>query len=236
MDLERVCEGVWAVRGELRLGVGFWMPTRMTVLRRASGGLVLHSPVGLDEATAAAIDALGPVEVVVAPSLLHHLFVGQARSRWPGARLLGAPGLAAKRPDLSFDGVLGPGSLGPDIGCLPVEGAPSVNEVLLLHRASRTLVVTDLVFNIRRPRGWLTPWVLRAVGAHERVGQSRAWRLVLVRDRGAFAASGRALLAEEFDRIVVAHGEVIEPESRGAFVEALSWMLGAAPALPALSS
>lgn len=233
MRMEQVGEGVWVIRSELRLGAGFWMPVCSTVLRRKEGGLVVHSPLDFSEPVSRAIDALGPVEVLVAPNRLHHLFAGQAKLRWPGAKLLGAPGLAEKRADLGWDGVLSPGVLGPEIACLSVEGAPSVSEVVLLHRASKTLVVTDLVFHIREPRGWLTPWILRMVGAHRCVGQSRAWRFLFVEDRGAFAASGRTLMAEDFERVVVAHGEMIERDAKAALGQALSWMLGGAPALPA---
>ena len=67
--------------------------TRMTVIKLASGGLFLHSPTKLDEQTKQALDAIGEVRAVVAPSRAHHLFVGDYIKTWPGAKLYGPPGL-----------------------------------------------------------------------------------------------------------------------------------------------
>ena len=49
--------------------------TRMTVIKLAGGGLFLHSPIRLDDETRRALDTLGEVTAVVAPSRAHHLFV-----------------------------------------------------------------------------------------------------------------------------------------------------------------
>src|SRR5579863_2199461 len=95
--------------------------TRMTVIKLANGGLFLHSPTRLDDETKIALDALGEVRAVVAPSRAHHLFVGDYVKTWPGgealAKLYGPPGLvgdikdfrarSGARPDLKLDAVLG---------------------------------------------------------------------------------------------------------------------------------
>jgi len=54
------------------------------------------SPLRVDDALAARVDALGPVSHIVAPSNLHHLFVGEAVARWPAARVHLPRGLPAK--------------------------------------------------------------------------------------------------------------------------------------------
>lgn len=81
--------------------------TRMTVVRLPDGSVVLHSPIAADEPTRLAVDAIGPVRAVICPNRVHHLFAGEWKQAYPAARLLAAPGLAAKRRDLAFDGVLG---------------------------------------------------------------------------------------------------------------------------------
>jgi len=82
MTLRALARDLWCLDADLRVQAGFHLPIRMTVIRLADGGLWLHSPVAIDEATAAAIDALGPVRHIVAPNLLHHLFAGAAAERW----------------------------------------------------------------------------------------------------------------------------------------------------------
>jgi hypothetical protein len=43
-----------------------------------------------------ALEELGPIRVIVAPSKAHHLFVADYVKAYPDARLHGAPGLAEK--------------------------------------------------------------------------------------------------------------------------------------------
>jgi len=95
-------------------------------------------------------------------------------------------------------------------------GAPLLNEVVFFHRATRTLLTTDLVFNV--PVGatagarlfyWLT-------GAEGRIGPHRLIRLAM-RDKQACRASADRILAWDFDRITVTHGEVVETGGREAF-------------------
>ena len=110
-----------------------------------------------------------------------------------------------------------------------VEGAPWVNEVAFLHRPSKTLVVTDLVFNVHGARG-LSPLVFRMVGAWKKLAQSRLFRSQ-VKDREAFAAAGRQILDWDFDAVLMAHGEPVtgvdangrDPKQR--LRAALSWMV-----------
>src|SRR6202035_534875 len=75
---------------------------RMTVVRLADGSLFLHSPVSLDTETSTALDEIGSVREIVAPSRAHHLFAGDYSKAYPGAKLHGAPGLPDKRKDLKF--------------------------------------------------------------------------------------------------------------------------------------
>ena len=63
--LNAIADGVWVVPAPLRFMGIFAIGTRMTVIR-AGDGLVLHSPIAIDEALKAEVDALGPVRHVVA--------------------------------------------------------------------------------------------------------------------------------------------------------------------------
>jgi histidinol-phosphate aminotransferase len=153
----------------LKLVVGD-IGARMTVVRLADGGLFLHSPVRLDDETKRALDDLGPVRAIVAPSKVHHLFAGEYARAYPAARLYGAPGLAEKRRELRVDAVLGD-EAAPEwrdrIDQHLFRGAPVLNEVIFLHAPSRTLVLTDLAFNVPAERtagARLFYWLTGAAG------------------------------------------------------------------------
>lgn len=224
--LRPLAPNLWCVDASLRVEAGFHLPVRTTVIRRDDGSVWLHSPIALDDATAAAIAELGPVRDIVAPSLMHHLFVAPAMQRWRGARLHAPASLARKRPDLSIDVPLAEDARWADIAIVAIEGAPKLDEFVFVHRPTRTLIVTDLVFNIHATQGWMSPLILRMVGAWRRLAQSRIWR-ISVEDRAAFRASGERLLGHPFERLVPAHGEVLDgPQTHERVRAALHWMLG----------
>jgi hypothetical protein len=224
---------VWTAPDEMRFPGLVWLPLRMTAVRLSSGAVWLHSPVRFDAALADQIAALGHVRWIVGPNCLHHLHLGTWAARFPDAELWAAPGLAHKRGDLTFTGTLGEGKSpwGPEIEMLPIEGSPKIGEIVFFHRASKTLVVTDLLFNVLHTRGFGTPWVLRMMGTHRKLAMSRAWRFG-IRDRHALAESGRRVLALDPQRLVVAHGEVITELRDGALAHALAWMINVQKALP----
>lgn len=226
MAIRTLAPDVYAVTSCIELGLGFALPLRCTIVRGTDGGVVVVAPSALDEEAVSFIGALGPVRAIVAPNRLHHLSLAAASARWPAAKVYAAPGLADKLAGVRIDHTLsdGTGALGEALTTVAVQGAPGLSELVLLHRPSKTLVVTDLVFNVREPSGWLTPLVLRAVGAHRRLAQSRALRL-MVKDRAAAAASARRVVALDFDRLVMAHGEVVETNARAELEAALAWML-----------
>jgi hypothetical protein len=211
---------LWVATRPLPLAVGD-IGTRMTVVRLPRGGLFLHSPVRLDPPTRRALDAIGPVECVVAPSKVHHFFVGDYRAAYPEARLFAAPGLAEKRRDLRFDAELddtSPPEWAGGIDQLLFRGVPLMNEVVFLHRASRTLLLTDLAFHMPRPPGGRARLFCWLVGARD-FGPHRIVRFG-IRDRAAARESVRRILAWDFDRIVVTHGDVLAADGKRRFTAA----------------
>jgi len=222
--MRAIAEGVWETRNEV------WMPGRvcfdgrMTVLRLADGGLLLHSPNPLGPEHVAELSELGEVRHIVAPNLVHHLFAAAAKATFPQATLWGAPGLREK-VGLAVDEVLGESFPDPAVQAISLPSGPRLNETVFLHRPSRTLVVTDLVFNVQQPRGWGTHLVMHIVGCHRCLSASRSLKWVFVRnDLPGFAAASRALAELDWDRLVMAHGDVVEDGGRAALLEGLAWL------------
>ena len=223
--LEPCCADVWVARRPLPLSVGD-VGARMTVLRLFDGSLLLHSPVQHDAALAEALRPLGPVAWLIAPNKVHHLFLGDWVKAYPGAALCGAPGLAEKRRDLAFRHVLAnppPPGWPPEVRLEFVAGAPQMNEVALLHEPSRTLILTDLVFNVQPGgvnRARLFHWL---VGATGRFGPHRLVRL-FIRDRAALRGSLDRILAWDFERVVMSHGEVVDAGGRKLLEQAFAFL------------
>ena len=230
--LHSVADGVWTMDILKRFPLGVRLPVRGTVVRLAGGGLWVHSPTALSPALGAAVDALGPVQHLVGPNRFHHLSLRPWAVRYPAAQLWAAPGLASKRADLAFAGSIDVGAPPPpwagEIQPLPLDGAPRLGEVAFVHRASGTLICTDLLFNIRQPATRATGLLLTLMGTRGRFAMSRLWRRY-TKDRAALKASVERLLACEFTRVVPAHGEVFAGDgavsARDATRTALAWMV-----------
>lgn len=220
-QLRELAPGLWCADARVGLGGGVEFPARMTVVRLPDGTLWVHSPLELSDALSREIEALGPVRHLVAPNLFHHLFLVAAAERWPDARVWAPEGLEKKQKALRIDARLDAAAdWDGAFETLPIEGARSISEWVFFHRPTRTLIVTDLVFNVDdSPRG-MTRLMLRLTGALGRLARSRVWTM-LVRDRGAFGASVRRLLELDFERVVPAHGAVLEQDAKAALTEVL---------------
>jgi hypothetical protein len=205
---------------------GLHLGTRTTLVRLGNGGLFVHSPGPADDSLQREVEKLGPVVALVAPNKMHHLFLPAWTRAFPQARTFGPPGLAAKLPSIRLDEELGnhPPSLFSDaLDQHVVRGAPRLEEVAFLHRSSRTLLLTDLAFHLRRSESRFTRIAMRLNGGYGRFGTTRLLRSTF-RDRSAARASLDLVLGWDFDRIVVAHGEVLDRGGREALREAYAWL------------
>lgn len=222
--MERLADDLWTVARPLRF-LGVETGTRMTIVRLADGGLFVHSPGPLEPETRAFVDGLEPPRAIVAPSLFHHLWAGEWKRAWPGALLCACPGLERKRPDLPWDRVLGDEPEEPWRGQLDQVffGARTMeNEVVFFHRASRTLLCCDAVFNLSKHPSRLTRVVAALLG-NRRPGATwlEHW---MMRDRRAAREQLGRMLAWDFDRIVLSHGEMVESGGREVLRRAYDWL------------
>ncbi len=225
--MQQLSPGLWVAEQPLRIA-GIELGARMTVIQLASHELLLHSPIRPTAGLMREVGALGSVTALVAPNRFHHLFAAAWLEACPAARLFVAPGLEAKRPDLPLAGVLSdePEPLWKGVlEQVAVRGVPLSNEVVFFHRASRTLIATDLAFNIGADRSALTRLAFRLSGAYGRLAPTILERL-LVRDRASFRASLLGILEWPFERVIVAHGTVLEAGGRRELARGFSWLLG----------
>ncbi len=227
---EYVKDEVWLVERPLTFyGVEFG--TRMTVLRLDGGGLLLHSPVALDTALEVAVRQLGEPRCIVAPNPFHHLWVPEWREAFPEAVLLAGPGLLARRPDLApaLEWPAEPDALrfGPDeVEIARFEGHPMHEELAVYHPRSGTLVLSDMLLNLGHPQDApprLARLLLGLAQMSERPTPPTDFKLGV--DRAALARSLEPMYAWKFERIVLAHGRLIERDAREVFRDAFAFVI-----------
>jgi hypothetical protein len=226
--LTEIDRDIWIAEGPSVSFYGFPYPTRMTLVRLSDGGLWLCSPIELTDVLADEVRALGPVQHLVSPNKIHHLFLGQWAQAWPEARLWASPGLARRRRDLSFHGELGDAAESAwekTIDQVIFRGSFAMEEVVFFHHASRSAIITDLVqkFDPATLRGW-RGLLMRLDGLVGPDGSTpREWRLTFWNRRAAREALRRAL-AWDPQRLIIAHGQWVRENGREVLARSLSWI------------
>lgn len=229
--LEVVAPGaIWVHSYPVRYA-GSRFNARMTLIRLASGRVIVHSPGPLDEPLKRAIEAVGPVGWIVAPGTFHHLHVAAAAAAFPEAQVLICPGVEKKQPRLRYDAMLGetpPDDWAGEIALQPVTANRIIREVVFLHRPSRTLIVTDLIELI----GDNTPdvdWVLKfwwkALTFMWNKPRPAPEYTMGWSDKQKAAAQLSAILDWDFDRIVLAHGDLVTQNAKAVAREAWARVL-----------
>ncbi len=216
---------LWVVDHDFRMGP-LALGTRTTLIRLADGSLWVHSPGPLTDALATEVRALGPVSCLVAPNLMHHLYLGDWIAAFPEARTYAVAGLDRVRPDLRLDETLGdapPPAWKGQIEQIRTSGVPKLDEVDFLHPPTRTLVLTDLCFNMQSSDSWPTRLFMRLSAAWQRFTPSRLFKS-FIKDRDALRQGVEQILEWDFDRVIVTHGEVLEGGGRAALRAAYAFI------------
>jgi hypothetical protein len=222
-------EELWVADGPVCSFHGFPYSTRMAVIRLENGDLFVWSPVRLDAALRAEIDALGPVTHLVEPNALHHVFLTDWIKAYPAARVYAPPGLKKKRKDIRFDAELGDA---PELGWagqieqIVLKGSVALTEIIFFHDRSCTALICDSIQSF--PRGWFKGWrefVARLDGiVQPGVGAPREWRLSFLNRKAARTAVER-LLALVPERVVLAHGDTAASNGTELIRRGFAWLL-----------
>jgi glyoxylase-like metal-dependent hydrolase (beta-lactamase superfamily II) len=217
--------GLWTFHQQLSV-MGAEIGTRMTVVRLRDGGLLVHSPIRLTPELEQELASLGRVEHVLAPNLDHYLFVGDFKRRYPEARFYAAPGVAPKLPDVRFDAELRFGQmvpLGDGIEQAWFRSNHELQELVLLHRATNTLITADLAFNIQASDGLVSKLMLKLNDSYLTFGPSRVCRAHITEHRMA-REDVDAILALKPERVIVAHGEILLAGATVAIERGYAWL------------
>lgn len=215
---------IWTIAHPLHVA-GMNMGTRTTIIALPSGKIAIHSPGPLTEEHVAAIDTLGEVGYIIAPSLMHHLFLRKAAAQWPNARVMIPRGLAKKIGEVQGAEVMDPeGNLEDELFWVQAQGMPMVREHVFFHRSAKALIVTDLVFNFYdHPQWWLRVG-MRLNKAYGGVAVSRLLRSV-IKDPDQLRTSLETILARDWDALGLCHGHPMPEGGYAAFKEAFRFIL-----------
>jgi hypothetical protein len=223
--LEYIDDQIWLALYPVRFA-GMDLSARMTLLRLSDGNLLLHSPCDIDEQMKRSIERIGKVAHIVAPGSYHHLHVASAQKAFPQAQTYICPGVERKRPDMDFDWILGdrpPAAWHGDVEQVLVRGTRFIWEVAFFHKTSRTLVLVDLVENIGDRTddvGWGLKFWWKVVFHMWNVPKPAPEYQLGWKDKAAARLSLNRILQWDFERVIIAHGDLIETDANAVLRKA----------------
>ena len=230
-----VAEGVWIVDAKpIRAMNVMVVPLRMTIFKLGNGDILIYSPTHYRDTLRAAIEKLGPIRHLVAPSTGHWMFIKEWQERCPETKTWAVPELASRKAvrdaGLRFDALLGPQppkEWAGEIEHVLFRG-PGYGELAMVHKASGILAVADVLLEVHASSlPTLSRAMALAAGICTPIGRAPAQvRALLSLNREANAASARRLVALVPRRIVPAHGDIIEADVAEHLRRSLGWLEG----------
>lgn len=199
---------------------------RTTLIRLSNGDVLVHSPGPLDPSVADEARAVGRVAHIIAPGSYHYFYVSAWQKAFPEATTWICPGVERKRPDLDFDWFLSdhaPEAWQSEVDQALVRGNRLIWEVAFFDKPSKTLILTDLVENIGNETEG-TNWVIRfwwkvVMNMWDKAKPAPEYQMGW-KDKAAAKRSLRRILAWDFQRVIIAHGENLENDAKQTVREA----------------
>jgi len=234
--LKRVADDVWIVDGPIiRFGKPwpkFPFPTRMTVMRLGERQLFIHSPTHLVPELKTEIEDVGVPRWIIAPNRIHYWWVPDWHAAYQDADIYLAPRTREQAGSrIDFDAFTLDRDCGyawdAEVATLPVPGS-HMTEFTFFHRASRTLVLTDLIENFERHKldSFLTRWLTRWAGAQDPDGSMpRDMRFTFAEQKPQLRAAVLTMIRWNPERVILAHGRWYEQNGAAELRRAFRWLL-----------
>ena len=232
--LKQIDDNIWIVDGDNINFYGIPFSTRMTIIRLANGDLFCHSPVALTPELKSAVEALGRVRHLVSPNWIHYAFMPQWSEAFADTIGWASPNVWARAKKynipVQFDQDLGdsaPAEWADEIDQLIAHGSPGHVEVVFFHKASRTLILTDLIenFEIEHMDFWQR-MLFRLAGNVDPDGKAPVdMRLSFLFGHKRLARAVHTMLDWGPDRVVLAHGRWYQENGAAELRRAFRWVL-----------
>ena len=232
IPLQILAPHIWLLSYPLKT-MGVNLQRNVTLIRLDSGQLIIHSTAAFSPEDVAGITALGEPTWMLDALLRHDTFAQEAREAFPDAEYLAPEGFSDDMPFSTANLLPPPNEWEDEIAVAAIQGAPDFSEIAMLHRASGTLIVADLIVNFP---GKYNLWErlffrIATVGGKHAPGVTFPFKKA-IEDQAAYAASIEEILDWDFDRVIVGHGKPIATGGKEKLRTALKSAGIITPSLP----
>ena len=218
--MKKLDENIWTHEDAMSL-MGTHLPLRMTIIKLSDDTLWVHSPTQLSAQMKNEVDALGTVSCIVGASNGHNNWLKQWQQAYPQATLYVSAGIP-KKLGLADYQLLDESSENiwqDNLVHEYMDGVPFFNESVFLHTSSKSLIVTDFIQNYddKKPSGLkqiLANKLFRLIGFKGTCIAPPLKMGFMIKDKAKFSACIARIQALDFDRIIVAHGDIIDSNAK----------------------
>lgn len=228
--LQTFGKNLWIVDGPDVRDMFLTFTTRMTIVRLADESLWINSPVPVSFDMLKQITALGPVKYLLAATPRHVWRLDEWHTLFPEAQLWVPQKslFTLKKGHLSFTGILGNEPYqgwANDFDQLVFKGNPLIQEVFFYHKASKTVILDDLIqiHHFIKGRPFLNAFIKFEGVASPDGGVGIDLRLSFT-NRKLARQSLHKLLSWDFDKLIIAHGGCIEKNAKPFVEKAFHWL------------
>lgn len=209
-ELEKLAENLWTIEGALP---SMPLKRRMTLAKRADGGVVVHSAMALEDALMDAIGAWGTVDTLVVPNGWHRLDAPMFKQRYPKAQVVCPRGSRKKVEEVvAVDADYESCRADDSVSFEHLDGVKEAEGVMRVRsKDGVTLVFNDVLFNAPHLPGG-QGFVLKLMGSTGGPKVTRIGKLFVVKDKRALRAHLERLATDDVVRLIPGHGNVVESD------------------------
>ena len=221
---------LWIVDGPDVRDMFLTFTTRMMIVKLFDGSLWINSPVPVSYDMLNKITALGPVKYLVAATPRHVWRLDEWHTLFPEAQLWAPKDspFTLQKGHLSFTGILGEEPFegwANDLDQLVFKGNPLISEVFFYHKASKTVIMDDLIQIHPIIKGKpFTNALIKLEGVIAPDGGVGLDLRLTFTHRNEARQSLKKLLSWDFDKLIIAHGVCIEKDAKSFVEKAFHWL------------
>jgi hypothetical protein len=210
--VKTVDDCILTVEGEIPMPLGKF-PRRMTVVGLSRNRSAVFSAMALREADMRRIEEVGKPSFLIVPNGHHRLDARPWKRRYPNLKVLCPPGAKESVSEAAPVDATGDILRDKDVDFVIVEGTGEAEAALVVRRENgTTLIVNDMIANVRHPRGIGAKLIARLAGfGVKRPRVPRVVKRIMVEDKKELAGQLREWSRiPKLRRIVPSHGEIID--------------------------
>ena len=195
-------------------GFGVIFPAK-TFIYEGELDVYLVSPGPLDEQCKKEIVSLNKNIHIIAPNNFHHMHIKKAKESFPLANFYGP-----KRAQTMSEVELINTSELPDrdLKSINILGHKTLGETCFYIDKIKTLIITDLIFNMHHKMNLASKLTFMLVGCFHKLGMSKLIKRT-IDDNDVFRESLQGLLKFPFEQVLINHGDSLSRDEFVQFIE-----------------